>query len=48
MKVSQRYVSFSVSLDDRVSPTKHPDTLKERSLGTKFEMQAEGLKEEKR
>ena len=48
LKVSQRYVSFSACPDDRVPPLKHPAKLKNRALGTKFDMQAEGLEEEKK
>ena len=48
MKVRQRYVSFSVFPDDWVSPLKHLAQLKNRLLGTKFDMQASGLEEEKR
>jgi hypothetical protein len=48
LKVSQRYVSFSACPDDWVPPLQHPAKLKNRKLGTKFDMQAEGLEEEKR
>ena len=48
MKVIQRYVSFSAFPRDRVAPARHPAKPRNHALGTKFEMQAPGLKEEKR
>jgi hypothetical protein len=46
-KVSQPYVSFSAFPHDRVSQ-KDPAGCHDPAPGTKFEMQAPGLKEEKR
>lgn len=48
LKVSHRYVSFSAFPRDRVPPQNRKPSLGHRALGTKFEMQAPGLKEEKR
>src|SRR5215213_3160 len=46
LEVSHRYVSFSAFPHDRVPPQTSSQAI-HRALGTKFDMQAPGLKEEK-